>query len=515
MGNKDKGAQAPPEWAVLIFMSPGLADHVRVLEINLSELQRAELSGRAKFAVLVSSLDGRVATHYDVARGTGDSGAMSQIIHRKAYDASDGKSGVLRRFLVDWFRADDGANRKLKTMLVLWGHAQGVASALSSAGSPLYTALGEGGFGYSPVTGDVLTASDIAAVIAAARREQPTVNFELLAFDSCFMSTSEAAYELRGQAKYLLASQSAIPLAGLDYTALGNTFAFPRSERSEMNTLEVATEIMNQVGQDPDAPRTLALVSLNVVRQSEFRNHLTNLTDHLLRVLGLDGANRGNRAEWMRVRAAFEQASWHQVRQFIDLPNLCRRLSNYCHDVDLRNAAIDLTSFLEERVPKLGRAGLLNDDAASMILDTRSAPPWLFGGLSIYSGWLVPTPEESEAGAWNAALRYEHYAAHALFRRPRRKQRKQCRWHLLAWDESLLSEGQRNAFYRELRALRERFAKRGAADEDTRRAKPEGADAKPPDGGFFSEEQLFAAQSEGKRRITLPLRGFASRPPKR
>jgi hypothetical protein len=107
------------------------------------------------------------------------------------------------RFVVSKITESGSTAGKLeldRTMLVLWGHAQGVASAISSAGSPIYTAVGQGGFGYSPITGDALTPADIAWAIDEAKRQVEAdaaklqdFKLDLLAFDSCYMSTAEAA----------------------------------------------------------------------------------------------------------------------------------------------------------------------------------------------------------------------------------------------------------------------------------------------------------------------------------
>lgn len=466
----------------------------------------------------MTSLDGKAVRRLDFHPG----GNAPAVLDQGGYKT---KKDALTSVLQQWLQDEQSTERK---MLVLWGHSQGVASALSSAGSPLYTSLGRGGFGYSPITGDALTAKDISRAITDAGAGGSGGNnpaIDLLAFDSCFMSTSEAAYELRGKAKYLLASQSAIPLAGFDYTALGNTFAVPPpSDSKDRTVVHVAVELMNQVGQDPDAPRTLALVNLHEEVQEGFRERLQKLTDELLGALGLDPAHpekEGNRAEWMRIRAAFEQATWHQVRQFVDLADLCRRLLNFCRETPLRQAAMDMVGLLENRSPKLGTT-VVNWNEASLVVDTRSAPPWLFGGLSIFCGWLVPTPEEADAGAWNASLHRPHYERQDLFRLGN-GEIAPCRWPCLAWDPILLEEGQRNAFYRELDAVRAHLGAMPCTHETNRGFGRHKATWKPPDGGFFSEEHysrpqppkdlrsdsnLLSAQSTSAQFFALPPIGL-------
>lgn len=508
------------EWAVLIFMSPAGADQRGDVEATIEELLRAETGRRASFTVLLASADGKVGQLYGVGANVATKGAAS-LSKVAALDARSGKQALLQRLLFRRFTEPGPWSSAKKTMLVLWGHAQGVASALSSAGNPLYTTLGRGGFGYSPVTGDTLTAPQIARAIRKAERQVGELigpalgkfHIDLLAFDSCFMSTAEAAYELRGRADFLLASQSGIPLAGFDYTALGNSFAFPRGHSScftggrVMCSQAVARELIEQVGQDPQAPHTLTLVDLGSGPQRRFRRLLGNLSEHLIRVLGIDPRKTeksGNRAEWIRVRAAFEQSAWQQVRQFIDLGDLCRRLVNYCHDKRLRKGARALSRFLERE----------------LVLDTRSASPSLFSGLSIYCAWLLPTPEEADAGAWTAAVQRQPYRRHTLFQLARRKG--ECRWPVVAWQRTLVAEAQQNAFHREIQALRQRASTQVAGDawdgdeRQPRRAARFAATAKPPDHSFNTEEhtlapetQLRLARSTSRSYFRLPLAGVA------
>src|SRR5262249_43650530 len=49
----------------------------------------------------------------------------------------------------------------------------------------------------------------------ASSLETPDCRSSLLVFRDCFMSTLEAAYQLRGVAEFMIASQSEVPIAGV------------------------------------------------------------------------------------------------------------------------------------------------------------------------------------------------------------------------------------------------------------------------------------------------------------
>ncbi|HEX9907538.1 MAG TPA: clostripain-related cysteine peptidase [Thermoplasmata archaeon] len=66
--------------------------------------------------------------------------------------------------------------------------------------------------------GDVLMPIDgLAASLREVKAENGDKGVDLLAFDACNMGTIEVAYELRGAASYMVASQTMVPFDGLPY----------------------------------------------------------------------------------------------------------------------------------------------------------------------------------------------------------------------------------------------------------------------------------------------------------
>ncbi len=525
-----KDAEVQPEWTVIVFLAASTADQEVELDANIREILRQVKStsagGGVEFKVCISSRDSEVAILYDAISNGHAGGALSALkqlqcapkchTQQKAANIPSGKAELLQQVLHTHFT--DIGNAERKTLLVLMGHAQGVASAISTAGSPHYSVVGASGFGYNPISGDVLSASDIALAIRSAKASvggMRSPKLDLLAFDSCYMSAAEAAFELRGTADYLLASQSALPLAGFDYTALGNAFAF-----GPASAIDVARALLEQTGTQPDAPTTLTLINLHEDVQTAFARLLADLASALQAELGLSAVNRtANRAEWVRIRAAFENAAWHRVRQFIDLPDLCTLLMRYCRSRAIRTAAHALLNLLETRKPALDEArprgvadNYLTHEAQSLIIDTRSAPPWSFGGLSIFCAWLLPTPEEAQAGAWNAALGQRAYRDFKMFTLAHQPPRsapapaQNCTWASVAWAPVLIEEARQNALNRELLVLRrsarpERGANESTALDDIAQGYPATSAWKPPNGSAFSEDLLYAVQSRSQVEI--------------
>jgi hypothetical protein len=362
-----------------------------------------------------------------------------------------------------------------RTLLILWGHSQGIAAALSQPGSPAFAMVGDGGFGYDPLFGDALTLPQIRCAIARGLQcgcKEPH-RIDILSFDSCFMGAAEAAVELQEaptdapstrddrcnhlplRIDYLLAAQTAILLDGLDYSRLADVFVPDSCVMPE----EVGLRILSQAAYGSDSPTSLSLLRLHVQECSPpqssswpFEDSVRELVEALRCVLGVPGqpehpctrdgdcgckpvappqrpdpdrvasnaaafaaaaADRSNRAEWLRIRDAFEAASWHQVRQFVDVGDLCRRLANNSRDARLRGAAWRVLQELRTEEPHEhgSHPDRHEQPGRSFLVDVRSAHPLLLSGLSMYCPWLYPTPEETRAGAWNAVVSLKDYRA--------------------------------------------------------------------------------------------------------
>ena len=298
-------------------------------------------------------------------------------------------------------------------------------------GSPAYAMVGNGGFGFSEFSGDSLSLPQIRRAIATGLPEDQHI--DILSFDSCFMSAAEVSAEFQSEpppftrrdgnkeaekaarekarelgdaparVDFVVASQSAVLLDGLDYGRLVDVFVKAETPGS-VTPEHLGRSLLEQASSTSDSPVSLSLLYTGDpgkdVRSpyQEFSEALRALVTELSLILDTGSepptpdtpperqrlsadiareiaSKRGrtslragaNRSEWLRVRASFESATWHRVRQFIDVGDLCRRLVNNCRTPGLRQAALDVLRTLQ--LSELGEDQPF--DGRSLVVDVR------------------------------------------------------------------------------------------------------------------------------------------------
>lgn len=399
-----------------------------------------------------------------------------------------------------------------RTLLILWGHSQGIAAALSQPGSPAFAMVGAGGFGFDPLYGDALTLPEIRQAIVEGLRckQHADHRVQILSFDSCFMSAAEAAVELQEpspqdplRVDLLLAAQTAILLDGLDYSRLADVFVPDNC----VEPVDLGLRILSQAAYGTDSPTSLSLIRLHPRPASgaqpveafshRFEQRFKKLVEELRRVLAIPVGSAGaavlasrftlasaNRAEWLRIRDAFEAATWNRVRQFVDLADLCRRLTNNSRDKDLRAAAWRVLLELQTEAPDANQ-NQMNPNDKWFLIDVRTAHPYILSGISVYCPWLHPTPAETRDGAWNAVVSLEDYQ--------RLRFSQSTGWGtFLEEAKVLLEEARQRSINAELEDLRRAIdlAAKGQTDAPARRdfEKFRVEQPKPPDDRFQSAE---------------------------
>jgi hypothetical protein len=438
------------QWVVLIYMAATSPRLRKIMEQDLADM-------RSRLRLLRPNTI-RVWAQMDTTDG---SYVIRQALHspRSENDATFAvpvdtaerlKIGAKAYFLKDFVRwrfryADLPAYKN--TLLILWGHSQGVAAALSQPGSPAYAMVGNGGFGFDDLSGDSLSLPQIRQSIADGADGK---TIQIVSFDSCFMSAAEVTAEFQkekpkpgpdrpGQraanVDYVVASQTAVLLDGLDYGRIADAFVTAKCD-GRIGAEELGRKLLGQACSGNRTPASLSLLHTgNDEAYKTFRRRLKRLVRELGRILdtGLARPTFGsppqrlrhtppasktarmvppqvlgpNRSEWLRIRDAFEGATWHRVRQFVDLADLCRRLANNSRDEDLRTAALALLNSLRFKAK------------GCIVRDVRSTHPLILSGFSIYCPWLFPTPQEVRDGAWNAVVDLFDYATELWFNRGR------------------------------------------------------------------------------------------------
>jgi Clostripain family len=543
--------QRPDDWVVLIYMAVTSPELREIMEGDLAEMQtQLRLLGPNDLRVyaLMDTPDGEYAVRHRVHYTNNDIQDPDVAVMRcdAAVALEKGRKATFLANFIAWrfgcLPEDHYQETEVetfgKTLLILWGHSQGVATALSMPGSPAYSMVGNGGFGFSDFSGDSLSLPQIRRAIASGLK-RPDSRIDILSFDSCFMSAAEVSAEFQPKAPsfkregadqpkahgaatkeelkrrsaqraaeqlaelaaqqvgddparvdFVLASQSAVLLDGLDYGRLVDVFV---STKGQVVTPErLGRRLLEQANSTNNSPVSLSLLYTGSKSKDDptpydhFSKALRELVSELSLVLdtgtepptsttpperlrlsrrekdilferrraaknaaGGPPANTNptgaNRSEWLRVRAAFESATWHRVRQFIDVGDLCRRLANNCRTTQLRNAALAVLKTLQLPAHDEGA----DYDGGSLVVDVRSLSPLLLSGVSLYCPWLFPTPEEVRKGAWNAIVDLYDYATDLWFNRGHGS------WGAFIYNaKHVLEESRQRAINTELRDVR-------------------------------------------------------------
>jgi hypothetical protein len=565
--------QRRDKWVVLIYMAVTSPELREIMEGDLAEMQtqlRLLGSGDLRVYALMDTPDGEYAIRHRVHYTKNDTDDPDvAVMHCDAALALEKgrKAAFLANFIAWRFGSlpeDEYQRTEVetfgRTLLILWGHSQGVATALSMPGSPAYSMVGNGGFGFSEFTGDSLSLPQIRRAIAGGLKDRKE-RIDILSFDSCFMSAAEVSAEFQPKTPpfaradaaqvsarsdvpveekrlavqeaaeeaaqqmgddpaavdFVLASQSAVLLDGLDYGRLVDVFVSAKAKKQVVTPEWLGRRLLEQANSTSNSPVSLSLLYTGLPKPENdatpydhFSKALRTLVSELSLVLDtgtepptattpperlrltrleknilLERRNAGtktrdasntnntnttttnptgaNRSEWLRVRAAFESATWHRVRQFIDVGDLCRRLANNCRTPELRNAALAVLRTLQ--IPAHDESA--GHDSGSLVVDVRSLSPLLLSGVSLYCPWLFPTPEEVRKGAWNAVVDLYDYATDLWFNRGHGS------WGAFIYNaKHVLEESRQRAINTELRDVRASSARQADAYDGPPAAAP-------------------------------------------
>lgn len=273
-------AGAENDWTVVIYMA---ADNDLEAEAiaDIKELESVNMRGSdCNVLVLLDRSEG-----YDYTAGDWTGTKLLKI----SYD----KSGIAKSFVsteIDCPELDIYAGKSVELnmasgdtlkkllqfvarqyksrhyALVIWGHGTGwrggalensTATCKSSAQmSGLYRA-----FAFDDEAGSYMTTEELANALLplVSVRQSP---IDVIAFDTCFASMIECAYEFSGKAKWLLASEGVTPSRGWDYARLFETFL--ASEKTSENFCDsVLRQYTEQYRNEKFA--TISQVDLNLV----------------------------------------------------------------------------------------------------------------------------------------------------------------------------------------------------------------------------------------------------------
>jgi hypothetical protein len=318
---RSTGSEAPepnvkPEWAVYIYMKPDLALE-EFAERDIQEMA-AGVKGAA-FPVVVQVDQERDVQRLAIATGKAtpiEASTWKPAGTNRAVVASVGFADFLR-----WAGARYPAKRRF---VVLWGHSRGVGIDLIGPSAEVID-VSDAAAGVSPRPSGAPPADglsfeelfNLAAVFPTAAqgvapKSQELVSIDLLGLDSCYMSSAEFAHELSSRVGYLVAADGAVKRTGWNYRdVLGALSADPAITPAALAATIV--EHVRHLGGD------VSLARLDLQKSPALAQAFAALVAALRDII-IDPD------EAHALYIMLKRTSYFQVRQFLDLRDLCQRL---------------------------------------------------------------------------------------------------------------------------------------------------------------------------------------------
>jgi hypothetical protein len=169
-----------------------------------------------------------------------------------------------------------------------------------------------------------------------------------VAFDSCNVSLIEGAYELRGSADYLVASQFSLPLPGWPYYEIlwrvmsgRDHFAGENGEGPKDFGRAIVSQFVRHYAES--ASVTMTMLDLSTV--DEFNAAIGNLADELL-MAAKDDQGEQELLEELFQRSQVPDPKNREGQPSVDLATFCWNLVNFSGSESVRVAAADIGDLL-------------------------------------------------------------------------------------------------------------------------------------------------------------------------
>jgi hypothetical protein len=151
----------------------------------------------------------------------------------------------------DHFNKQSGTAEPRQKILILWGHGAGLVMLDQQVGA-----------GVQQTQADV---KNFARVLTKTAERAVPFEFDIVAFDTCYMAMIETMHELRFGAKFALCSSTLVDADGFPYQ---DVFAAIKSDGATWNPSVAATSISKlydkrYLKKHPDGSRFLFIVELN------------------------------------------------------------------------------------------------------------------------------------------------------------------------------------------------------------------------------------------------------------
>ena len=245
-----------------------------------------------------------------------DDNTWKQAGTNRVVVTSEGFADFLR-----WAGAKYPAKRRF---VVLWGHSRGVGIDLVGPAASVVDLPFDAGGALPRPSGapapDGLSFEDLfnlAAVVPTSalgqvQRSASPPSIDLLGLDSCYMSSAEFAHELSSRVGFLVAADGAVKRTGWNYRAvLGSLSANPAMTPDVL----AATIVEHVTHLDGDVSLARLDLQKSPALAQAFAALVTALRDVIV-----------DPDEAHALYIMLKRTSYFQVRQFLDLRDLCHRL---------------------------------------------------------------------------------------------------------------------------------------------------------------------------------------------
>jgi len=245
------------EWTILVYMA---ADN-DLEPAALKDLAEMEVYGSGNGINVVALMD-RSSRPYEERYNTQFAQAMGDWSDTRVfYVVRDGYTvSYSSRMIADLGEIDTGDPRVLAGFISTYASkypAKHYALIIWDHGA----AFGGVAFDFNP--GDYLTPKEVAEAIRSSG-----VKLDLIAFDACLMGSFETAYELRGLASYMVASEETVPNDGFPYDyILGKLHKKPGMSPEELGRI-IVESYKEFYEKTAERTATLSLIDLRAVREA-------------------------------------------------------------------------------------------------------------------------------------------------------------------------------------------------------------------------------------------------------
>jgi hypothetical protein len=383
-------------WAIYVFMKPDAALEAAAVA-DIEEMKRATPGD-----------DVHVVVHFERAN---DVERLSIEAGREVLAKSEPRRPTAEdsvcQFLA-WASQHYPATRR---MLVIWGHSRGVGIDLAGpSAAPEAVGLSRADLTLrrspSGPPRDALRIPALGKAISSKltesspdqRRIDRKKPLDVLGFDACYMASLEYACELADEAEYLIAAEGYVKRSGWDYRGVLDSVRSVSPVAPDAlawTIVDHAAALEGNTALSRIALNGIDLKSIRAASTASERAKVTGIVGAFYRLVNALTRVVADPIEARALRIALNRTSYLQVRQFLDVRDLCFRLAD-AFDGDIGAAAAAVLHEYDDMVDSraTGTAlGVLNGLSIYCPL-FRAEPP--LGGASVDVDAIVDRDEYAQ-----------------------------------------------------------------------------------------------------------------------